>query len=155
MLNKSELNSLYRYALALTHDEAISYDLVHSAVEKMMGVGFILSKKAYAKKTIKNLFLDRIKNKNQSASEIFEDGIESTADTEKEVNTKLEVANLLAGVDSQLREILFLWAVEEYTTAEIARKLGVPKGTINSKIARLRDRLVKEQGQKLTIEQGL
>ena len=43
------------------------------------------------------------------------------------------------------RELLFLWAVEEYTIEEIAHMKQVPKGTLQSKLHRLKKRIKLQQ----------
>jgi len=44
------------------------------------------------------------------------------------------------------REILHLWAVEGMTTAQIAEQLDTPRGTVLSRIYRMRQRLIAEFG---------
>ena len=44
-------------------------------------------------------------------------------------------------IDAGDREILYLWAVEEYSAAEIGHVLDVPRNTILSRVHRLRARL--------------
>ena len=39
------------------------------------------------------------------------------------------------------REILYFWAIEGYSTAEVAKIMEIPKGTILSKIHRMRTAL--------------
>jgi RNA polymerase sigma-70 factor (ECF subfamily) len=55
---------------------------------------------------------------------------------------------ILAGLKPAEREILYLSAVEEYTTAEIAEMTGRPRGTVLSLLHRtklkLRKRLTHE-----------
>jgi RNA polymerase sigma-70 factor (ECF subfamily) len=45
------------------------------------------------------------------------------------------------------REILFLWAVEGYSTDEVARHLDRPRGSVLSIIHRMRKRLTSDDRQ--------
>lgn len=51
------------------------------------------------------------------------------------------VAGLLAELDADQREVLLLYAWEEFSYEEIAATLGVPVGTVRSRLARARARL--------------
>jgi RNA polymerase sigma-70 factor (ECF subfamily) len=55
--------------------------------------------------------------------------------------SKEHLQRVLRLISSEERELLFLWALEGYSTQEIAEHLDVPKGTILAKIFRLRKRL--------------
>jgi len=52
-----------------------------------------------------------------------------------------DVQRLTENLSSEENELLYLWAVEEHTTEEIAKIYKQPKGTILSKLHRLKKRL--------------
>lgn len=52
-----------------------------------------------------------------------------------------QIKHLLNELDDEERELMFLWAVEEYSVQEVANMQGKPKGTLLSKIHRLKQRL--------------
>jgi RNA polymerase sigma-70 factor (ECF subfamily) len=54
-----------------------------------------------------------------------------------------EVADLLARLHDVERELLYLWAVEEYTIDEISELTGAPRGTLLSRLHRLRGKLLE------------
>lgn len=60
-----------------------------------------------------------------------------------------ELDQLWAQLEPLEREILLLWAVEEYTPSEIALQLAMPRGTILSRIHCLRQRL-REQNHDIS-----
>jgi RNA polymerase sigma-70 factor (ECF subfamily) len=51
------------------------------------------------------------------------------------------VGELLAGLDRDQRDVLLLYAWEELSYSEIAAALGIPVGTVRSRLARARARL--------------
>ena len=71
MIPKEKLNTLYRYALSLTHHDDRAYDLVHEAIIKSQG-RIIFNKQAYLKKTIRHLFYDQYKKDNQEPELVSE-----------------------------------------------------------------------------------
>lgn len=52
-----------------------------------------------------------------------------------------EVQQLTELLSTEENELLYLWAVEEYSTGEIAHIYQQPRGTILSKLHRLKNRI--------------
>lgn len=147
MFNRDKLNKLFQYGVALTGDNHMAHDLVQDAVEKLISKTFVINKMAYAKKTMRNKYLDHIKSKVTSSSVPLEEDIPVENRIDEMLDNKMMLGEVLNKLKPDEREILYLWAVEEYTTDEIAKKLEIPKGTITSKLKRLRDKLQKEYGE--------
>jgi len=161
MLNKDELNHLYRYALSLSAREEVAYDLVQGAVERYLkkhSVSKILIEKplAYLKTIIRNLYFDlerhkkvvpmvSIESKEVSYIEPLDDSMEDML-----INQQ-EVLQLLGCLNVEENELLYLWAVEEHTVDEIAHIYKKPKGTVLSKLHRLKKR-IREQLQSLNVQ---
>ena len=61
-----------------------------------------------------------------------------------DATTRIEVEQLLAGLDPDRREALVLTQLVGFSYAEAAEIIGVPIGTIRSRIARARAQLVDE-----------
>lgn len=156
MFKKDQLNQLYRYALSLCRHEETAYDLVQSAVERF------LRKKpkqveqplAYIKTTIRHLYFDlqrhnkvipmiSLEEPGVSIVEIVDDGMEDILISQQQVQS------LIGGLSTEESELLYLWAVEEHTVSEIAQIYEKPKGTILSKLHRLKKR-IREQLQPAT-----
>lgn len=51
---------------------------------------------------------------------------------------------ILQSLEPNEREIMYCWAIEGFSTSEIAIKLEMPKGTILSKIYRMRKKLIEQ-----------
>jgi RNA polymerase sigma factor (sigma-70 family) len=54
---------------------------------------------------------------------------------------EVDLTDLLAGLDGDQRDVLILYAWAELTYEEIASSLGIPVGTVRSRLARARARL--------------
>lgn len=149
MLDKSSLNQLYRYALALTRDEDQAYDLLQSSIEKFLKIATddISQPMPYLKRSIRNDFIDQYRKQKKlcSLSSISEeDGVVLEQDSpslESLYIQQRDIEQLIDLLSPEESELLYLWAVEEYTIAEIAHLQNVPKGTLLSKMHRLKKRV--------------
>lgn len=149
MFNKEELNKLYRYALSLTMQEDVAYDLVQTGLERYLNRTSQSYEKplAYLKIIIRNLYFD-LQRRNKVVPMIsIESGelshiipIDDTSMEDLLVNEQ-EVQCLLANLNNEENELLYLWAVEEYTADEISLIYKKPRGTILSKLHRLKKRI--------------
>lgn len=141
----------YRYALSLTHDPDEAEDLVQDAalsISRRSGpwnMPFLIT-------IIRNRFIDLYRRKKRVPFEPLDEQVydtyEDDALPESVEHDQLEA--ILGGLKPAEREILYLSAVEEYTTAEIAEMTGRPRGTVLSLLHRtklkLRKRLTHEAG---------
>lgn len=150
MIDKEQLNSLYRYAVSISHEPQQAYDLVHAALARFIEPPQpeLQDPLPYLRRSIRNESIDiyrklqrqRVYIEQQSglAVEMDIQGLEQLLIDERTLEP------LLQKISSEEREILYLWAVEGYTTQEVADLLGMPKGTVLSKIHRLRQNLKTE-----------
>ena len=51
---------------------------------------------------------------------------------------------ILQSLEPCEREIMYCWAIEGFSTSEVAIKLEMPKGTVLSKIYRMRKKLIEK-----------
>jgi len=149
MFNKEELNKLYHYALSLTAQEDIAYDLLQGALERYLKKApqSIDKPLAYIKTIIRNLFFDLERHKKvvpmisiESDEVAHIEPFEDSSMDDLLVNQQM-VQQLTALLSSEENELLYLWAVEEYTAAEIAKIFQQPRGTVLSKLHRLKTRI--------------
>jgi len=144
MLNKDQLNSLFRYAIALAQDEARAYDLVHAALVKVLKTRPD-APISYTRAVIKNLFFDEQRKEKRFRHEelteytelpiqLSDRGLEEIY-IEKELTQ--DILNQLSDMD---REILYLFAVEGMTFDEISKETGKKKGTLLSRVHRIREK---------------
>lgn len=139
-LSDREIQKYYRYALALTHHGDEAFDLVHEAFLKVRG-RFFIRKDQYIFSTIKNLFLNRQKRKDQSHEELTEETIQEDVDLDQVMGDSLDVETLLGKLSPDERECILLIEVEGYTYKEVALLKGIKVGTLLSKLYRAKARL--------------
>ncbi len=144
--DKEQLNRLYRYTLSLERKPDLAFDLLQGALEKYLGAPHsqIDHPMAYIKRIIRNLAIDNLRQKQRGCidqgGELDVIRLQPSALEEQQLFEE-ELEELLEQLNPQERELLYLWAVEGYTVDEIAQWQNVPKGTLLSRIHRLRARL--------------
>ena len=152
MFDKDVLHVLYRYSYSLSCDENNAYDLLQAALEKFIKSNVVVKQPvAYMKKIIYNQFIDDCRRQKIVQFENFE---ETTLPADFDVQTLEELVvnedmakQILQSLEPDEREIMYCWAIEGFSTSEIALKLEKPKGTILSKIYRMRKKLVEQFGR--------
>ena len=151
MFDKDVLQQLYRYSYSLTCDEHNAYDQLQGALEKYIKSNVEANQPiAYMKKIIYNMFIDECRRQKIVQ---FEELEETTLPTDFDVQTLEELQvdqdmteKILQSLEPDEREIMYCWAIEGFSTSEIAVKLEKPKGTILSKIYRMRKKLIEKFG---------
>lgn len=156
MFNNDELNRLYRFAFSLTNAEASAYDLLQSAltnylkspVAKPSGDGQL----RYLRTMIRNKFIDQYRKEQRHPHQEFE-SVEALISIdlpspEDVVIESEQIVDILDGLNPSERELLHLWALEQYTAKEIAEQLDCPRGTVLSRIHRLRQKIQNMPGVK-------
>ncbi len=127
MFSKEELNTFFRYCIALTGDENSADDLLQCCLEKYVrrDTSGMEDLKAYFRRMIRNQFIDdQRKSGNQHLDEFDEEYtvIQIDARSLDDIIVEREQAELiLRMLTPHEREILFLWAVEGYTVQDISR----------------------------------
>ncbi len=149
MFDKEILQQLYRYSYSLTCDEHDAYDLLQTSLEKFIQSDVVANQPAaYMKRIIYNRFIDECRRQKIVQFENLE---ETTLPTDFDVQTLEELHinedmadQILQSLEPDEREIMYCWAIEGYSTSEIADKLEKPRGTILSKIYRMRKKLIEQ-----------
>ncbi len=134
----------YRFALALTHDEARAEDLLQDAWVAMLKRG-APQHAGYLFQTLRNRFLDQVKRERlvtleplDPAGEGGELAFLDEASSWPEVGAIHQALGSLRPLE---REAVFLAGIEGYTVREIAELTGQPLGTVSSLIQRARRKL--------------
>lgn len=148
LFSREQMNILYQYCFSLTADETQSYDLLQAGLEKYLraDVNHVNNKIAYVRKVIRNHYIDECRRNYNLELEEFDDSVAyldaGTDSLETIAATRCQLEAVWAKLTTTEREIMYLWAIEGYTVNELAEFMGIPKGTLLSKIHRLRKRLV-------------
>lgn len=159
--DQTHLNQLYCYCYSLTVHKEDAYDLLQTSLEKYLKhqnqKPDSPQTTAYLRRIIRNQFIDNARRAKCVPFESLADENEaSTIDIQPLDNLLINeerVDQIWKLLNTSEREIVFLWAIEGYTAKEISEEINVPRGTILSKIHRLRQKVQKaftkkEQQQK-------
>lgn len=150
-MSRELLQYLYRYCLCLTREKHLAEDLLQNAVEKWLNrlpyiQGTQESKqqgweRPYLRKVIRNLYIDECRRQAIVAFEPLDDAQPALLSTEPLEQIELreqQIDALFTALNTAEREVLFLWAMEGYTCQEIADELEQPRGTVLSRLHRLK-----------------
>jgi RNA polymerase sigma-70 factor (ECF subfamily) len=142
------LPRLRRYARALTGDRHASEDLVQDTVERALlrfawfRTGAKLD--AWLLAIMHNLFISQKRHRaaQPDTEPIDERSAEVTVcGTEQEALALRDLDRALARLPDEQRSVLLLISLEEFSYEEAARILGLPVGTVMSRLSRARERL--------------
>jgi RNA polymerase sigma factor (sigma-70 family) len=162
MFGEADLNALYQYAIALCHQRDDAYDLLQSALEKYLVElkckrHSIDNPMAFVRTLIRNLHIDQYRYQQRWDTEQFEEYAPydiTPVDLDQiciDAETLQRVWSMLSVQD---RDILYQWAVLGYTTDEVCKRIGMPRGTFLSRIHRLRNKM-QAQRDSLQAQEGV
>lgn len=139
-----------RFALSLTRSGHDAEDLVQLTFERAIRsldsfeLGTRLDSWMY--RIMQNLHRNGIRDRNTREKTVVSgiEDVDVAVDGERAAHAHLEMADVqrfMAGLEEQHRSVLMLIAVEGYGYNEVAEMLGVPIGTVTSRLARARLKL--------------
>jgi len=139
------LPRLRRYARALTGDVNRADDLVQDTLERALNKLDLWQPgsdlRAWLFTLMHNLFVNqiRIKRPQETVMEAALD--EPVSGGQMEALTARDIHAALAQLPEEQREVLLLVGLEQFGYAEAAQVLGVPTGTVMSRLSRARERM--------------
>lgn len=144
-IDDSMLQGLFQYCFALTTQREAALDLVQDAVERAIRQPALLKNPiAYLKTIARHRFYDLQKLQGRQRLEALE-ALDEVADEESLLENIISDQRILSEIWLELsvgeREVVFLWAVDGLSAAQIARELEIPRGTVLSRLHRLRTKL--------------
>jgi RNA polymerase sigma-70 factor (ECF subfamily) len=144
--------SLRRYALVLLRDREGVEDLVHDCL--VQALTHMRSRKTgdirpWLFSIMHNLFIsqkrrERRRGQNIPIESMVEFGVEGRLNMEAAQEDRLRWRDLLRALNElplELRQVITLVSVEELSYAAVAEVLGIPIGTVMSRLSRGRERL--------------
>jgi RNA polymerase sigma-70 factor (ECF subfamily) len=145
----SELPHLRRFARALVGDAALADDLVQDCVERALVKGHLYDParplRAWLYAVLRNLFISGRRRDGRStvvkSVDELAEGEGTVAPTQEERLSVTAIAEALDRLTQQHREVIVLVALEEMSYRDVAEILGVPVGTVMSRLSRARDHL--------------
>jgi RNA polymerase sigma-70 factor, ECF subfamily len=149
------LPNLRRFAISLCGARDVADDLVQAACERALanaerfepGTRF----DAWMFRILRNLWIDTMRRRKTAGvqEDITERPDIAGASGEREVEARLtlkSVAEAITDLPDEQREVLLLVCVEELSYREAAHVLGIPIGTVMSRLARARQNLAASAG---------
>ena len=139
--------ALRRYAYVLLRNHAAADDLVQDTLERALSHWTSRRPdgelRAWLFSILRNLHIDAYRQARRRGAEveIDEDDHRETATRQE---TALEARDVLAALDQlpeEQKSLLLLIGVEDFSYEEAARIVGVPIGTVMSRLSRARQRL--------------
>lgn len=149
------LPRLRRFAIALCRSRETADDLVQDACARALAaeepMTVDMNVEAWMFRILRNLWYDRLRRAKVRGEEIEigdrEDLPGLTAEPEAERRLVLErVARAIDALPDEQREIVLLVCVEDTSYRDAAEILGLPLGTVMSRLARARRKLAEATG---------
>jgi len=141
---------LRRYARGLTAGREQADDLVQDTLERAWSKYSMWQKRgevrAWVFGIMHNLFIDRVRSQRSRPEDNAGDDLpEVPARATQSDHLELrDLDRILQRLPPDLREVLLLVGVEELSYQDVASVLGVPIGTVMSRLSRARERLRSE-----------
>jgi RNA polymerase sigma-70 factor (ECF subfamily) len=139
--------ALRRYAYALLRNHAAADDLVQDTLERALSHWTSRRPdgelRAWLFSILRNLHIDAYRQARRRGTEVEIDEVDHR-ETATRQEAALEARDVLAALEQlpeEQKSLLLLIGVEDFSYDEAARILGVPIGTVMSRLSRARQRL--------------
>lgn len=154
-----QIPALRRYAYALTRDPSAADDLVQDCLERAISRWYLqlpgTNLRAWLFTILHNLFISARRSERRrpihvSLGEDHEASVGMPANQDSGLLGR-DILNQLASLSEDHREILLLVAVEGMAYLEVARVLGLPLGTVMSRLSRAREHFRRQSESELPV----
>ena len=136
---------LRRFAYSLTGSTADADDLLQNTLERLLsrGVPDDIDLTKWAFRVCRNLWIDEYRARKVRQKNVYslEDTDEPAMDGEQAIHNQIALAQVDAAMNQlpdEQRSIMALVAVQGMSYKEVAETLGIPAGTVMSRLARAR-----------------
>lgn len=137
---------LRRYARALVGDRYAADDLVQDTLERAMNKFHLWRPgsdlRAWLFAIMHNVYVNQLRSRAARPETALDDGdllAQGTADADRLEIRDMQTA--ISALPAEQREVILLVALEQLSYAEVSRALGIPMGTVMSRLFRARERL--------------
>lgn len=138
---------LRRYARALTGDTLLADDLVQDTLERALNKRHLWRQgsdlRAWMFTIMHNVFVNQIRSRHTEDTVALDAEAYNVASRSSPIDL-LEIGDIDAAIrllPGEQREVLLLVALEQMSYAETAQALGIPVGTVMSRLYRARERV--------------
>jgi RNA polymerase sigma-70 factor (ECF subfamily) len=135
--------NLRRYARALVGDRHAADDLVQDTLERAVRKFHLWKpgdQRAWHFSIMHNVFVNQLKARKIRPEVEADETLAARVPTATSTDI-LDLERALLALAPEQREVVLLIGLEEMTYAEVSRALGIPIGTVMSRLSRGRDRL--------------
>ena len=137
--------NLRRYARALVGDRHAADDLVQDTLERAVRKFHLWRPgdlRAWLFSIMHNVFVNQLKARKVRPEVEADETLAAPIPTATSMDI-IDLERALQGLAPEQREVVLLVGLEEMTYAEVSRALGIPIGTVMSRLSRGRERLRK------------
>jgi RNA polymerase sigma-70 factor, ECF subfamily len=145
------IDRLYRAACALTGSRLAADDLVQETYARVLAKPRLLKNDddvGYLVRTMRNIFLDQRRQAARRATDPVDpedlERVERHATGPAEAVEQRELLDFIAALPEDFRDVLVAVDVAGLSYKEASGALGVPEGTVMSRLYRARQRVVAE-----------
>ncbi|WP_394843896.1 sigma-70 family RNA polymerase sigma factor [Pendulispora brunnea] len=141
--------ALRRYARALVRDAVLADDLVQDCLERTIAHwherGADSDTRTWVFAILHNLVISRLRQKVRRPvdDDLGESAMTHAPATHENQWIHRDLVRALAELPEEQRSVLLLVSVEELSYADAAQVLGIPIGTVMSRLSRARDKLLR------------
>jgi RNA polymerase sigma-70 factor (ECF subfamily) len=155
----AQLPPLRRFALALSGNAALADDLVQDCIEKALRQAGQLREQrrlaAWLRSILYNLYIDELRRRRsagvqQDVADLADDL--ALSDPREDPSSAYDFVRAVSGLTPEHRQIVLLVGLDGMSYREIADSLGIPIGTVMSRLARARERLREMLGSSTGIQ---
>ena len=135
--------NLRRYARALIGDREGADDLVQDTLERAVRKFHLWRPgdlRAWLFSIMHNVFVNQLKARKVAYEVEIDDSIAAPQSSVTSTDL-MDLDRALAAISPDQREVVLLVALEDMTYAEVGRALGIPIGTVMSRLSRAREKL--------------
>ena len=135
--------NLRRYARALVGDRDGADDLVQDTLERAVRKFHLWRPgdlRAWLFSIMHNVFVNQLKSRKIPADVEIDDTFAAPVSTVSRTDV-MDLQRALGTLAPEQREVVLLVALEDMSYADVSRALGIPMGTVMSRLSRGRERL--------------
>lgn len=143
IFDRTSLNKLFRYCMALCDQRDDAYDLLQDSVERYLTQTNQAPKnsQAFIRRIARNRFYDQQRRKKIVQFDVL-DEMDIDASHEQDLESilidELTLKYIWKTLSTAEKEVVFLWAVDGLSASQIADELDIPRATVLSRLRRMR-----------------
>ena len=136
--------SMYRVAFGILKNDEEIYDAISNTTVIVFEKISSLRKEEFFKTWLTRILINECyRIYNQSKKIVYMENYNEQRLEYNDNHSDLEIKNLIKSLNEELRDIVSLYYLEDFSVKEIAKILEIPDGTVKSRLSRARKELEK------------